>query len=119
MTPNEIKAVTDLLKYAEGLLAELKESGYCDDKLIPWQFANARAVISTTKEKQEIIELEKYKARLDWLLNQGLCWRDCDKENPREHWVVGENTEWLYGRDKYRDEGIKRIDAAIEMAKGK
>lgn len=58
--------------------------------------------------RAEVAELREDKARIDWLLSQGLCWRDCDKEIPGEYWVVGERTEWLYRAGGGRD----RIDAA-------
>lgn len=59
--------------------------------------------------ESELAELRKDKARLDWLFERGLCWRDCDKDNP--HWIVGPGTEWLY---KVHN-GRAAIDAALNQ----
>jgi hypothetical protein len=59
-----------------------------------------------------VAELKRDKARLDWLLSQGVCWRDCDKEIPGECWRVGPETEWLYCSATFN--GRQRIDAAMQ-----
>ncbi len=46
MSATEAKATRELLKFAEGLWAELKDAGFCEaDSPEPWQFKNARAAI--------------------------------------------------------------------------
>jgi len=50
--------------------------------------------------------------RLEWLLQQGVCWRGADMEFPDEHWVIGNETEWQYGTGRGRDRIDKAVDAA-------
>ena len=57
---------------------------------------------------RELAEFRADKERLDWLLKQGLCFRDADKFDP--NWRVGNETEWLYGKQDAR----QAIDAAKE-----
>ena len=50
MTSAEKKAVRDLLAFAKGLWAELKDAGYCDKKSSePWQFKQARAALQSAR----------------------------------------------------------------------
>ena len=52
--------------------------------------------------------------RLNWLMNQGLCWRNADLHV--DGWRIGHETEWLYN---VGEGARKTIDAAIdaELAK--
>lgn len=77
------------------------------DNATHWKEARDECERQFQAKVAEIAELLDDSAMLDWLLGQGLCWRDCDKEVPAEHWVVGPQTEWLYrnngGRGRIQD----------------
>jgi len=50
--------------------------------------------------------------RLEWLANQGFCWRDADKIYPE--WVIPPRTEWLYSNVS---EWREMIDSAMQEDK--
>lgn len=51
MSPEEIKALANLLKFAEGLWAELQHAGFSDKKdPEPWQFVKARAALANARQ---------------------------------------------------------------------
>jgi hypothetical protein len=52
-------------------------------------------------------EVNEDTARLDWLISQGLCWRNADLHIAG--WRIGHETEWLYNAG---DGARKVIDAA-------
>lgn len=50
MSAEEQRIVSNLLKFSEGLWAELKDAGFCDTNARePWQFIKARAAIAKAK----------------------------------------------------------------------
>jgi hypothetical protein len=46
------------------------------------------------EDKAERDALKADKERLDWLIEQGLCWRNADIHIAG--WRIGHETEWLY-----------------------
>lgn len=106
----------DRLEQSEAALAEAKQRILDDNEAYGCELLDPAGTIWDHAKKLEaqLAEARRDSERLDWLLKTGLCWKGCDKENPPEHWVVGENTEWLYGQNR----GRERLDAAIDAARG-
>lgn len=79
----------------------------------PWRQKLIKLQAELAAKDAELAQLREDRARLDWLLKRGVCWRDANKEFPAEHWVIGEKTEWLY----YWNGGRPRIDSGIDAAR--
>ena len=83
-----------------------------------WQWVKANpdeAARQIRHLERENAALREDRELLNFLLNRGVCWRECDKELEGEYWTVGHETEWLYGLDR----GRERIRSAIDAARAK
>jgi len=105
------KALSELAEARAEVEEHKAESKYRGEMSDSWRKSYGERLDEVHALRAQLAAMQQDKARLDWLLDKGVCWRDADKELPGEFWVIGNETEWQYGADR----GRTRIDKAIAL----